>query len=66
MPQPKGKKEKKNIEPESSVEDGEAIQVEEIEIELPTPEIEKPMQTGDEPEEQAGEKTDMQTGENPI
>ena len=39
MPQPKGKKVKKNLEPEFSVEDGVAVQVEEIEIEPPSPEI---------------------------
>ena len=55
MPQPKGKKVKKNVEPELSVEDGEAVQVEEIEIEPPTLEIERPIQMGDELEEQTGE-----------
>ena len=55
MPLPKGKKVKKNVEPELSVEDGETVQVEEIEIEPPTLEIEGPIQMGDELEEQAGE-----------
>ena len=64
MPQPKGKKVKKNVESELSVEDGEVVQVEEIELEPPTLEMEKPMQTGDESEEQAGERP-IQMGDQP-
>ena len=56
MPQPKGKKVKKNVEPALSVEDGEAVQVEETELEPPTLEMERPIQTGDELEEQTGEE----------
>ena len=56
MPQPKGKKVKKNVEPELSVEDGEAVQMEEIELEPPTLEMERPIQTADELEEQTGEE----------
>ena len=37
--------------PELSVEDGEAVQVEETELEPPTLEMEKPVQTADEVEE---------------
>ena len=54
MPLPKGKR-WRNVESELSVEDGEAVQVEETELEPPTLEIERQIQTGDELEEQAGE-----------
>ena len=43
MPQPKGKKVKKNVEPELSVENGEAVQMEETELEPPTLEMERPV-----------------------
>ena len=56
MPQPKGKKVKKTVEPEVSVEDGEAVQMEEIELEPHTLELERPIQTADELEEQTGEE----------
>ena len=56
MPQPKGKKVKKNVEPELSVEDGEAVQMEETELEPSTIEMERPVQTADELEEQTGEE----------
>ena len=52
MPQPKGKKVKKTVEPELSVEDGETVQVEETELEPPTLEMERPVQTAEELEEQ--------------
>ena len=47
---------KKNVEPELSVEDGEAVQIEEIELEPPTLEMERPVQTADKLEEQTGEE----------
>ena len=44
------------MEPELSVEDGEAVQFEETELEPPTLEMERPVQTADELEEQTGEE----------
>ena len=44
------------MEPEVSVEDGEAVQMEETELEPPTLEMERPVQTAEELEEQTGEE----------